>query len=479
MSIVKYARTLAAATALAGAGVSLAIAAPVAAQEQEAPKNSKEYAKDAGAIIASVTAFQQQILPLIQQAQSATDDATRTQVRQQMAAQVPASLKTDVMKLGSLARNGADKMNAGDNMVLVGSWALDPALQIAGNRLRIDSGLYSGSELGRLHWNIGVNAFETEQFQVAQNAFAAAATNGYEPDGAVGNLILAYRRANMIDEGLQASYDLIVAQRAAGAAISEKTIRSGLQTALENDRFLATVRFSNLLADAYPTDETRKFRAQLPGQVAGNLTPDELVQIAPSIFVADADPFVVNALVNGLDRGGNVEPGEMLDRLRLLRLANALVVQQDYEQYLFALEKSTLANETISVADLATGSGVVAGDAAFIRSARASSNSYVASERRDAQAALSKTSSLDGRAAQGWGDVFLGLESWSDAQSMYQAALAKSGVDRNVVLTRLGIAQTNAGDYAAAIDTLSQVSGDRAALAGLWSAYANYRMTAM
>jgi Flp pilus assembly protein TadD len=45
-------------------------------------------------------------------------------------------------------------------------------------------------------------------------------------------------------------------------------------------------------------------------------------------------------------------------------------------------------------------------------------------------------------------------------------------VDKPVVLTRLGIAQVDAGDYAGAQATLAQVEGPRKPMAELWSLYA-------
>ena len=46
------------------------------------------------------------------------------------------------------------------------------------------------------------------------------------------------------------------------------------------------------------------------------------------------------------------------------------------------------------------------------------------------------------------------------------------GVERDQVLTRLGIAQTGLGETAEAKATLAQVSGPRRAVARLWAAYA-------
>ena len=58
---------------------------------------------------------------------------------------------------------------------------------------------------------------------------------------------------------------------------------------------------------------------------------------------------------------------------------------------------------------------------------------------------------------------------------MFALALQKGGIDRDQTLTRLGIAQVRQGKNAEAKSTFAQVSGTRAAVAGLWSAYADSR----
>ena len=58
------------------------------------------------------------------------------------------------------------------------------------------------------------------------------------------------------------------------------------------------------------------------------------------------------------------------------------------------------------------------------------------------------------------------------AADLYQIALGKPGVDTAQVLTRLGIAQVDSGNYAGAQATFAKVSGARKPIAELWSAYA-------
>ena len=76
-----------------------------------------------------------------------------------------------------------------------------------------------------------------------------------------------------------------------------------------------------------------------------------------------------------------------------------------------------------------------------------------------------------GRPAENAGDLYLALEDVAKAEAMFQLALTKGGIDRDAVLTRLGIAQTQQGKYAEAKATFGQVSGARVPIAQLWTAY--------
>jgi predicted TPR repeat methyltransferase len=70
------------------------------------------------------------------------------------------------------------------------------------------------------------------------------------------------------------------------------------------------------------------------------------------------------------------------------------------------------------------------------------------------------------------GDAFLSYGEHAKAAGFYEKALGMAGVDTNLVLTRLGIAQTGAGNVAAAREAFAKVQGVRAPVAMLWSAYA-------
>ena len=72
-------------------------------------------------------------------------------------------------------------------------------------------------------------------------------------------------------------------------------------------------------------------------------------------------------------------------------------------------------------------------------------------------------------------NTFLSYGEWAKAARFYEKSLGMDGVDREQALVRLGIAQTNMGEYAAAQATFAKVTGQRAPIARLWMTYAEQK----
>jgi tetratricopeptide (TPR) repeat protein len=71
--------------------------------------------------------------------------------------------------------------------------------------------------------------------------------------------------------------------------------------------------------------------------------------------------------------------------------------------------------------------------------------------------------------------AYLGYGDYAKAADLYRVALAKGGVDANLVNTRLGMALALAGRKPEATAALNAVTGQRAGLAALWLAWMNQR----
>jgi hypothetical protein len=113
----------------------------------------------------------------------------------------------------------------------------------------------------------------------------------------------------------------------------------------------------------------------------------------------------------------------------------------------------------------------------FVVEARQVASSRIAADRaslpsfeRDARAGSASAATVIGAA-----DAFLSYGDMVKAESLYTIALNKPGANRDLVLTRLGIAQVDQGKTADALATFAKVQGQRKAIAQLWSAYARQK----
>jgi tetratricopeptide (TPR) repeat protein len=174
------------------------------------------------------------------------------------------------------------------------------------------------------------------------------------------------------------------------------------------------------------------------------------------------------------------EGQELLDLLRLSRKAGVLKDKTDYIFYIEAADARRLPKEVKDIIDQAYATGAVGKDDIFVADSLAIANSRIKTDmaelpalERDANAA-----SAGLRTVLAAGDTFLSYGEYAKAAGFYQKSLSMPGVDRNTALTRLGIAQVGMGDFAAALETLSQVSGSRMPIAKLWSAYAAEQLAA-
>jgi hypothetical protein len=68
-------------------------------------------------------------------------------------------------------------------------------------------------------------------------------------------------------------------------------------------------------------------------------------------------------------------------------------------------------------------------------------------------------------------DVWLGYKDFDKAVAFYEAGLAKPGADMNRGYMGIGTAHAYAGNYSAAKQAFSKVSGTRAPLAGMWQTW--------
>jgi hypothetical protein len=128
----------------------------------------------------------------------------------------------------------------------------------------------------------------------------------------------------------------------------------------------------------------------------------------------------------------------------------------------------------LKIIDTGLASGKLRASDAFIAEARTIANGRIAADRaslvgleRDARAPGASAATVSGAA-----DAFLSYGDAAKAEALMTSALSKPGAERDRLLTRLGIAQLDQGNYAGAQANFAKVGGSRKYIAQLWAIYA-------
>jgi tetratricopeptide (TPR) repeat protein len=164
------------------------------------------------------------------------------------------------------------------------------------------------------------------------------------------------------------------------------------------------------------------------------------------------------------------------------REVQTLKDKNDFIYYIEAADARRLPQEVKDVVDAAYANGVIPkGSDSYVDEQYKIASGRIAADRADLPALDrdAKAGTAAYRTVVAAGDAFLNYGDFAKAAQFYEKSLTLAGADRNLVLTRLGIAQIKAGNPAAAIGNLGQVEGTRAPIAKLWGAYAAQKASGM
>lgn len=390
-------------------------------------KTVSEASKNPAVTAASEKARNAQTPAAKQAATAEVDAALGGGIKEKLAAAAAAaSTPGDKVKLGELTRN-------------VGVFYADPAMQHQGLVMMLDSGAIAPDQMGQIQYLAGVTAYQTGDHAGAIKYLKPAMDSGYkDPQGMLPRVLAdAYKRTGNNAGAMEVAQQEIAAAKASGAKPSEDAIRTALQAAYDAKNLASAADLSAELARDYPS---------------------------PASWATAAG--IVRAL-------GAFPDQENLDLMRLMARTNAMQDKRDYLEYIQNADPRRLPGEALKVIDAGTAAGkLTAGDVADYRqlaSTRLSSDrASLSGLERDARAG-----GASGNTVAAAADAFLSYDEPAKAEELYKIGLGKPGIDKNRVLTRLGIAQVDQGKYAEARQTFAQVSGVRAPIAKLWIAYAD------
>lgn len=354
-----------------------------------------------------------------------------------------ATLKPQIDALVPLAQQPDEKMALGGLTYNAGVTAKDMNLQLQGMKMMLDSGRVNPDDVAKFNFTAYQIANAQENYAEARTYLQKAIDANYTSEsvnasGLQLSMAELYFSENRNAEGLKMLSDAIATSKAAGQPVDERWYKRGVSVAYTNEIVPQVYDFVQGWVVDYPTPDNWRD--------AVNLTRN----------------------LNEFD--GPV----LLDLLRLGRKAGTLKEKNDYIFYIEAADTRRLPVEVKAVIDDAYAKGTIAkGSDSWVDEQYKTASGLVAEDRaalpsleRDASA-----SSAQLRTVLAAGDTFLSYGDYAKAAQFFERAMAMPGVDRDLALTRLGIAQVGSGNIDAANATFEQISGTRAPIAMLWSAY--------
>ena len=356
----------------------------------------------------------------------------------------PAALKAQIDALSPLAVSPDEQIALGGLMFNTGISAKDEAFQFKGVELMLASGKVQPAEAPRFNLVAFQIAASLKQYDKARTYLQRAIDLGYTAPNVSAsdlqmNMAELYFSEERNVEGLQYLSDAIAQRKAQGQEVDTRWYRRGISVAYANQIVPQVYDFVSAWVIDNPQPENWRD--------AVNLTRN----------LNDFDAPV------------------MLDLLRLSKQLDTIQDKNEYIYYIEAADARRLPKEVKDVIDQAQARGVIPkGSDTYVEEQLKIASGRIATDRaelpaleRDANGAAATY-----RTVVAAGDAFLSYGEHAKAAGFYQKSLALAGADRNLVLTRLGIALIGAGDAAGARAALAQVEGTRMPIAKLWAAYA-------
>lgn len=327
----------------------------------------------------------------------------------------------------------------------------DTTMQLQGVEMMLASGKLQPAEVGRFNLVAFQIAANLNQNDKARTYLQRTIDLNYSDDRITAsdlqmNMAELYFAENRNIEGLQYLSDAIAQRKAQGQPIDTRWYRRGVSVAYTNE---------------------------IVPQVYDFVTAWVIDNPAPENW-RDA--------VNLTRNLNDFEPQVMLDLLRLGKRVDTLKEKNDYIYYIEAADARRLPKEVKDIIEDAYAKGAIPrGSDTYVEEQLKIASGRIATDRADLPALERDANAANAtyRTVVAAGDAFLSYNEYAKAAGFYEKSLSMAGVDRNMVLTRLGIAQIAMGNPAAARESLAKVEGVRSPVAKLWDAYAAQQVAGM
>lgn len=418
------------AVALSG-GMAAVVASPAAVAKDKAPAAnfSDAFRKVAGPIEKAMTDATSKI-------PAGSGTAQYPAAKAQIDAALGGDGKAALQAAAPTATTPDDKQALGSMMRNYGVLSQDMAIKQQGNVLMLDSGKLPPQSVGTVSYDAGVTAYQLKDWANAAKYLKAAKDAGFvDPNGQL-DLVLAdsYKRSGNAGAAIQMAKDEITAAQARGVAPSEGALRNALQETYTAKQLGPSTDYAAMLGQYYPG--TWGVAIGVVGQMA--------------------------ALPREQD----------IDLMRLKYVTGAMTEKRDYFLYLEDVDPRAYPGEALKIINDGLAKGKLT--QTEIAPDKANTSARVGADKASLPATANEASKPGASVGvvTGAGDVFLSYDDPAKAETFYAKALGMPGVDASKVALRLGMTQALQGKYAEAQTNFAKVTGTRAPVAKMWSAYA-------
>lgn len=357
-------------------------------------------------------------------------------VQTAMEGEDPASAKPLMDNVLAQPWTGYDQFVAGQFAVNLGVKLKDQGLQEKGLSAMVASGFAPAEQMPVFNFYLGNFAFGSERWGEAEHYFQAAYDLGYRGNNFEPLLAETFFKRNMTSEGL-AKWDQIINDANASQTKPQETwYRLARDRALASGDMGVYATWAAKWASAYPSGDSW----------------GDAVAATRRTLKADST--------------------QNLELLRFMKTTGALKTSSDYKEYAEEAQRKNLFGEVVAVLEEGLQNGTVGSSHPLIAELLAPARREVSADKASLPAQPSGVrGSGSSSVMMNFADVWLGYKDFDKAVDFYEAGLAKPGADLNRGYMGVGTAQAYAGDFAAAKQAFSKVSGPRAPLAGLWQTW--------
>lgn len=357
-----------------------------------------------------------------------------------------ASISPQFGNLIALSVSPDEKIVAGGLIYNAGAKTGDRAAQLEGMKLMLSSGKVESENVGRYNFISYQLANALGQYSDSRTYLQRAIDGGFTADNVSKPIMQIAMAESFITEerfteGLDYLSRAISEAKAEGLQIDEAWYRRGLSVGYNNEVVPQVYDFAAGWVKDYPSPTNWR----------------DAINIARNLNEFDSSA--------------------MLDLLRLSRRVDGLQNKQEFIAYVEAADPRRLPKEVKRVIEFGYSSGRVSRDDIYLSDSLKTADSRIAADQAELPA-LERDANAAGaglRTVVAAGDAFLSYDQYAKAETFYTKALGIPGVDTNMVLTRLGLAQAEQGKFDEARANFAKVTGPRVPIAKLWTAYVDQR----